>query len=215
MGLNPKCVDEELVDLMDSAGMADLDVGAEAGSDVTLQSLGKNFTTDDIVRTANLLHHRRIPVTWYLLFGSPNETKETVTETLDFFREIAHPWDLVNIATGIRVYKGSPLAESLQKENPNCTKDNFLKPVAYEPKDISLSEIKFLIKEESFKRTNIFIYEDDEDMPPLAVGLYKFIVSVLRLFGNRQPGWKIFIVMRRIEAFFGIRKLKAFLHKKR
>jgi radical SAM superfamily enzyme YgiQ (UPF0313 family) len=205
MGLNPGAVDEELVDLMKEAGFRDVDLGAESACDATLAGLGKNFKKDEVIRAGNLLREKGIPVTWYLLVGAPGETRKSLTETYETINKIASKWDLINIGIGVRVYNGSPLADQMIKSNPSCTTDHFLSPVRYEPKDISLEEIKKITKLESLKNPNYFMYDEDENTPPavLAMGIF-----FLRLFAPKQPIWRLHILIRLLQKYTGIAWLK-------
>ncbi|MBU2454298.1 MAG: radical SAM protein, partial [Proteobacteria bacterium] len=94
MGLNPGSVDEELVDLMKQNGFRDVDLGAEAGCDEMLKSLGKNYSKKEVIHAGKLLQEKGIPVTWYLLVGAPGETKETLIETFNTINQAASKWDL-------------------------------------------------------------------------------------------------------------------------
>ncbi|MCQ9207631.1 MAG: radical SAM protein [Omnitrophica bacterium] len=212
MGLNPGYVDEELVALMKESGFTDVDLGAESGCDITLRSLGKNYTKKDLLKAGNLLRTRGISTTWYLLLGAPGETRETLKETFDTITQAASRWDLINIGAGIRVYEGSPIAEGMKRENPNCTRDNFLHPVQYEPNDIGLEEIKKLTKRASFKYPNFFMYDEDETTPTFVLIV---MVWVMQLFRINRPVWKVFILLRKVEMFLGIRKLKEFIWEQR
>ncbi len=49
---NPGAIDEEYAKLLKDAEFKDVEVGAESGSNKMLKALGKNFTKDDIFRTA-------------------------------------------------------------------------------------------------------------------------------------------------------------------
>lgn len=209
LGLNPGAVDEELADLMKEAGFTDVDLGAESGSDVTLRSLGKNYTKADVLQAGKILHERNIPITWYLLVGAPDETEETLKETFDTISRAASSWDLINIGVGIRVYNGSPIAERMKKENLNCTTDNFLHPVAYEPENISLEKIKTLTKYASFRYANFYMYDEDETTPEF---LLMFGTALLRLFRSKQLIWKMWILMRKLEMMLGIRKVMKMLY---
>jgi Radical SAM superfamily/B12 binding domain len=206
MGLNPGAVDEELADLMVQAGFQDVDLGAEAGCDEMLTALGKNFTTADILRAGRLLRERQIPVTWYLLLGAPGETIETVNRTLDTITKAASPWDLINIAVGIRVYNGSPIADRLLDSHPGITRDNFLQPVSLpEGTGIGLNQLKKIVKLRSFKNDNFFMYDEDERTPELLMQLGIFL---LNLFAPRQPIWRLFIIIRKIQSLLGIRRVQ-------
>jgi radical SAM superfamily enzyme YgiQ (UPF0313 family) len=201
MGLNPGAVDVELADLIKEAGFRDVDLGVESGCDITLQGLGKNFCTEDILRAGKLLDERKIPVTWYLLVGAPGETRETLLETFDTINKAASKWDLINVGVGIRVYKGSPIALQMKKDNPACTEDDFLHPVHFTPSEISLEEVKIITKKTALRHPNYFMYDEDENTPALVLMAG---ASFLKLFAPRQPIWKIFIILRKIQKVLGI-----------
>jgi len=151
MGLSPAAVDEELLDLMKSAGFNEVDIGAESACDSILESLSKDFKRSDVISTANLLKKKKIPVTWFIMLGALAETRETILETLNTMGRLALKWDLVFVSTGIRVYNGSPLAEEIRKQDICCTSDNFLRPVKIEPEKIDLAEIHIIAKRYSFQ----------------------------------------------------------------
>ena len=125
MGLSPAAVDEELLDLMKSAGFNEVDIGAESTSDKILENLAKNFNYTDIINTSILLKKKNIPVTWFIMLGAFNETRETVIESLTNISRIASKWDLIFVSTGVRVYNGAPVSDELLKYDTNCTSDNF------------------------------------------------------------------------------------------
>src|SRR5664279_4676466 len=138
MGLSPAAVDEELLELMKSAGFNEVDIGAESACDEVLESLAKDFKRSDVLKTANLLKRKNIPVTWFIILGALTETRESVLETLNTVVRIASKWDLIFVSTGVRVYNGSPIAEELMKHDPHSTSDYFLRPVKIEPENVSL-----------------------------------------------------------------------------
>jgi hypothetical protein len=205
MGLNPGAVDEELADLLKEAGFRDVDLGVESGCDVTLKGLGKNFTKKDILRAGKLLDERKIPVTWYLLVGAPGETRETLHETFDTVNRAASRWDLINVGVGIRAYKGAPIAEEMKLMQPNCTNDNFLHPVHFSPKALSLELVKIITKKIALRHPNYFMYDEDENTPPVVLMIGAFL---LKVFAPRQPIWRLHIIIRKIQNLFGITFLK-------
>jgi hypothetical protein len=212
MGLNPAAVDEELADLMQEVGFRDVDLGVEAGCDAMLKSLGKSFTKNDILRAGSILRSRRIPVTWYLLVGAPGETEQTLRETFDTINRAASKWDLINVGVGIRVYKGAPIAESMQRDDPHCTDDNFLTPVHYTPEAMSLGEVKAITKQTALKHPNYFMYDEDETTPPVILMIG---TALLRMFAPRQPIWRLHILLRTLQQASGIQRVKRLLFERR
>ncbi|MBE9573255.1 MAG: radical SAM protein [Proteobacteria bacterium] len=214
MGVNPGAVDRELADLMKRVGFRDVDLGAEAGCDAMLRSLGKNFNKDDLLRAGKILHERGIPITWYLLVGAPGETDQTLKETFETTNRAASKWDLVNIGVGIRVYNGAPIANRMRRETPSCTNDNFLKPVHYSPEAITLDAVKAITKRIALKHPNYFMYDEDENTPPIVLMIG---TGLLKIFAPKQPIWKLHICLRTLQKMLGISFLKRVLfdHKNR
>ncbi len=154
--ISPVAIDEELADLMKEAHFQVVVVSAEAGCDAMLKSLGKNYTKNDLFRTGKLLRERGIPIVWCMLLGASGETKQTLMETFDTMDKVVSYWDTVSIATGIRVYKNTPISRIMQNENPamDCTKDNYLQPIFYSPQTLSLKEIDTIVKQITLKKRN-------------------------------------------------------------
>ncbi|WP_457755586.1 B12-binding domain-containing radical SAM protein [Thermodesulfatator indicus] len=204
MGLNPGAVDEELIELMKEAGFMDVDLGAESGSNITLKTLGKNFTKKDIIKAGDLLKRYKIPTTWYLLVGAPKESIFTLKETYETLIKAASKWDLINIGIGLRVYNQAPVTKFISKK----PEDNFLKPYHYEPEEISLNEVKIYTKWMALHNDNFFMYDEDENTPPFVLMLGS---ALIKIFAPRQPIWRLFILIRKIQRFTGITWLRKFL----
>ena len=204
MGISPAFVDEELLDLMKSAGFNEADIGAESACDSILKSLNKDFKCTDIINSSNLFKKKKIPVTWFILLGAPEETRETVIETLSTVCKVASKWDLIFVSTGVRIYNGSPIAEELMKQNIKAN-DNFLRPVKIEPENISLKDIHTIAKHFSFRYPNLYLYEKENITPGwiLIIGTY-----LLKLFHSRQPAWRLLLLIKRVEWLSGIVLIK-------
>jgi len=203
MGMSPRYVDAELVDLMRRSGFVEACLGIEAGSEPMLRSLGKNFTVADIRQARQTLRGAGIPVMWFLLLGAPGETRETIAETFRTVDGVAGPFDLVNIGVGIRVYKGAPIAGLWQREHPG-TRQDFLKPLSYAPPGLGIDEIKDLAAAATRIRPRYFMYGAGAHIP-LPV---RFIVRGLF---PRQPIWRIYILHRGVAKYTGLLHLYALL----
>lgn len=201
LGLNPSAVDEELVSLMKLVGFQDVDLGVESGCNQTLRSLGKNFNKEDILKAGKLLRQANIPTSWFLLLGAPDETEDTLKETIETIAEAASPWDLVVIGVGIRVYKGAPLAKALQQTNPYGINDNFLTPVHFEPKAIDIQTIRGIAKSAYRRYPNFLIYNDKSQYPE---AILKAVSVILKLFFPEQPMWRVYIFIRKILKKLGV-----------
>ncbi len=209
MGLSPSAVDEELLDLMVRAGFNEIDIGAESLCDEILKDLAKDFKKSDVIKTAELLKRKNIPATWFIILGSPEESRETVLETLNTIVRIASTWDLIFVSTGIRVYKGAKIADELIKASKHISNDNFLRPVKVQPFKITLGDIHNIAMEFSFSYPNIYLYEIKSMVPGWAVIAAN---SLLRFVHSRQPVWRLLIFLKKIEQFMGIMQIKRSRH---
>ncbi len=107
----PTPFDQELARLMKRAGCAGIDFGVDSLHDGQLRRLGRTHSTADITDLVQLLKSERLNYMFDLLIGCPGETEETVRTTIVKAKELDVP--LTGIASGIRVYPGTPLGESV------------------------------------------------------------------------------------------------------
>lgn len=138
---SPSAFSDRLAHLMQKAGCIGINFGVDSGSDNMLQTLGRNFSTREILETAEICHRHGIVFMYDLLLGGPGESKETLTETIELMKRIAP--HRVGVTVGIRVYPGTRLAfrivsEGSLNKNPNLqTKSSqefsecFFHPVFY------------------------------------------------------------------------------------
>lgn len=114
--LAPHPFSEELADLMQRAGCAGIDFGADSGNDRMLHRLGREFSCKDIYEAVRICRDRDIPVMLDLLIGAPGETQQTASETIAAAKS-ANP-SCVGISLGVRVYTGTRLAKILAASGP-------------------------------------------------------------------------------------------------
>ena len=83
-----KMVDLELLKKMKKSGCYLLGVGIESGNEEIINNIGKSATKEDIRNAIKLIKEAEIPVEGYFILGHPNETKETIKETINFATEL-------------------------------------------------------------------------------------------------------------------------------
>ncbi len=110
-GLNPSKLPDELLERMRAVGFRSVILTAESASNTMLASYQKNYQRTRLYEAADLLDKHDITGLWVFLIGGPNETAETVEETLSFIEERVYSPHAVYITSGIRVYPGSPIAD--------------------------------------------------------------------------------------------------------
>jgi anaerobic magnesium-protoporphyrin IX monomethyl ester cyclase len=79
---------EELLLTMKKAGLAEVDVGVETGSQRMADFLQKNIKLDRVRDMAKVLNKRRVNWNAFIMMGLPTETREDIQATLDFVHEI-------------------------------------------------------------------------------------------------------------------------------
>ena len=129
-------VDLSLVKEMARAGCKEVSLGFESGSNRVLQTMNKRFTTEDIRRASRMLADHGIGQMGFLLLGSPNETKETVEESLSFVDSL--PLNALKFTVGIRIYPDTDLARTAVNEGVISSEDILLHPTFYMAKSIEL-----------------------------------------------------------------------------
>jgi radical SAM superfamily enzyme YgiQ (UPF0313 family) len=104
-----------------------------------LRSLGRDFTTEDLVTTAAACRSEGMVFMFDLLVGGPGETRETLRESIETMKRISP--DRVGANLGVRVFPQTRLAQAVREEgpldaNPNLRgsvlgNDGFFLPIYY------------------------------------------------------------------------------------
>jgi radical SAM superfamily enzyme YgiQ (UPF0313 family) len=125
----PKWVDRELVELMARAGCTQVSLGFESGSDAILPQLNKHFTCAEVRTISDAFAGVGIKRNGFLLLGGPQETRNTVEQSLAFADGLR--LDALKITVGIRIYPHTPLALVAVAEGLVSPEDNLLLPRFY------------------------------------------------------------------------------------
>lgn len=149
---SPSPFTEELARLMKNAGCIGIDFGADSGDDAVLRSLGRDFTAEDVRRTAEICRRHGITFMYDLLIGGPGETRVSVEKTIKLMKEIRP--DRVGVSVGVRIYDGTELGamvrrEGYERSNPalhGCVERNpdFLLPVYYLSPEVGLDVVDYI-----------------------------------------------------------------------
>jgi radical SAM superfamily enzyme YgiQ (UPF0313 family) len=127
--LYPKNVDEELIELMASAGCKHVSLGFESGSEQMLKNMNKRFLPEDVRTISNRLADNNIERLGFLLLGTPGETKKTVEESLAFADSLQ--LDSLKITAGVRIYPNTQLSDIAKKQGIITSHHNLLQPSFY------------------------------------------------------------------------------------
>ena len=183
--LNPLFIDDVLITAMERAGFSGIGITVESAADSVLEGLGKGFTTAHVYKAAEVIKRHRLPCVWIFMMGGPNETKETVKETLRFAENYIRPHDVAFFGSGIRIYPGTELESIARRQGVlTAASKEMLEPVFYISPDVEHTWMQKHIKDTLDRNMN-FINSDSLGFPFLPI-----IHRVGYRLGLRQPLWR-------------------------
>jgi radical SAM superfamily enzyme YgiQ (UPF0313 family) len=131
--------DAELARLMRQAGCVGINFTGDSACLSMLNTYKKSHVKEDMASAVGLCRQNGIKVMIDLLLGGPGETAETVSQTIDYIKQI-NP-DCSGAPVGIRIHPGTAIADLATKEgplekNPNIRRKysgpvDFFKPTFY------------------------------------------------------------------------------------
>ena len=131
--------DDELARNMSRAGCVGINFTGDSAADAMLETYRQPHRRDDLARAVQLCRENKMAIMIDLLLGGPGETAQTITETIDFMKQIEP--DCIGAALGVRVYPHTPFGHLLEAQdalenNPSIRRHyagpvDFLKPTFY------------------------------------------------------------------------------------
>lgn len=125
----PNKIEERIIEKMARAGCAHVSLGFESGSIDILKNLNKKFTPQTVVNISKLFAKHGMSRMGFLLLGGPGETKETVSQSLEFADSLN--LEMMKITAGIRIYPNTKLARIAVREKIIPKDDTLLLPRFY------------------------------------------------------------------------------------
>ena len=190
--LNPLFIDDALVTSMERAGFTGIGITVESASDRVLEGLGKGFTTAHVYKAAEVVRRHKLPCVWIFMMGGPNETEQTVKETVRFAENSIRPQDVAFFGMGIRIYPGTELESIARKQELlSLSPAEMLEPVFYISPDVEYRWMQTKIKESMNEYLN-FMNSDSLSIP--------FLPTIHRIahgLGLRPPLWRHTRIIRR------------------
>jgi len=115
-------MDEEIVDRLQEANFSLLTFGLETASESLMKLINKGESVQEVVRAIKMTAHRGIATGTTLIFGLPTETNRDRWEAIKLVASLPISSVRFNILTP---YPGTPIYDSLVKENKILIKDNW------------------------------------------------------------------------------------------
>lgn len=108
-GVMVKTLDPELIDLMKSSGLVSFCFGIESGSEyIRNEVYGKRLSTAKIQEVVGHCHKVGLPTVGFFLVGAPQETEETIKESIELVKKL--PLSMITVSI-LSPYVGTRLFE--------------------------------------------------------------------------------------------------------
>lgn len=178
----PVKLDRHQAQLMADAGCEGIELGSDAVDDGQLARLGKSFDVEIVERANRYCMEAGLKVCQTIIFGAPGETEDSVRATCRALRKM-NPTAVVAM-TGVRLYPGTPLSQSLIKQGRVKPEDISLLPSFY----IEPAVADFLpgfLQQQAYEAGNWVL-------PGLVEPILPVSQRVLRALGVSGPLWRLF-----------------------
>jgi anaerobic magnesium-protoporphyrin IX monomethyl ester cyclase len=207
MGVSPKNLDSQFLQLMKRAGFTSLMISPESASETMLANYQKGFSLGDVRRAAEVVNQFSFPVLWYFLVGGPGETNRTLQETLDFIgrylvRPAGPPHNLANIFLGLRIYPGTKLWRLALEEGLIHDQSNPLRPLWYLSRELDLDRTMRQLYGAACRRPEIALGDMEKYLP-----LTKIFGITRKVFPFAKPYWQHLLWVHQILIKLGVRSL--------
>lgn len=108
------CLDETLIDLLYDSGLRALKVGVESANKSIVSSAGrKPINTEHQERILSYCDKKKIAVTAFYILGLPDDTEQSILETIDYAKKLNTIGAQFTISTP---YPGTEFFETMDKE---------------------------------------------------------------------------------------------------
>jgi radical SAM superfamily enzyme YgiQ (UPF0313 family) len=173
----PQRLERAQLKLLKCAGLYAVELGTDAADDTTLEALGKGFTFDEVVCSAQACADEGLSVAHYVMFGGPGETAETAARGLANLRRL--PTSVVFAYVGVRILPRTDLWRRAVREGIIAGDDSLLRPTYYFSPGVRRPELEAAIAA-AFKKRRHWIF------PPSDL---RIRLSVMHRFGFRGILW--------------------------
>jgi len=192
MGVVPRNLDDEYLDLMWRAGFRSFMITPDSASETMIRNYRKSFTFEDVVRATEAINRRPFAAWWYFMIGGPGETNETLQESLDFALEHLprRGRSVTNIAhffLGVRVYPRTKLWDIAQREGFVPAQADPLRPTWYLSEGLDIDRAIDQMTQAALKCPEIYLGFDEGLL--IFSKPARFVFNLLKLPG---PYWRYF-----------------------
>jgi radical SAM superfamily enzyme YgiQ (UPF0313 family) len=177
----PVKLDQHQAGLMARAGCEGIELGSDAVDDGQLKRLAKSFNADVAEQANRYCMEAGLQVCQTVIFGAPGETEASIQASCQALRRM-NPTAVVAM-TGVRLYPGTPLTESLIAEGRVRAKDIGLIPAFYIEPEVA-GFLPAYLQQQAHEAGNWVL-------PGLAAPLQAESQRLLRGLGIAGPLWRL------------------------
>lgn len=120
-------LNEKLAKAMRESGCIGIGLGIESGSNRLLKAMKKQVTTEDHRRAISAAKDNDLAIQVQIMYGFPGENKDSIEETISFFKEVKLPHRRFNILTPL---PGSELYDECLQKKIISDEDAYLEKVS-------------------------------------------------------------------------------------
>jgi radical SAM superfamily enzyme YgiQ (UPF0313 family) len=183
-GVSPRYADRETLQSMLDAGFTAIWCTPDTAAESTIRSYRKGFTPKQLLDTARATSDLKFPVMWSFIFGGPEETPETVKETLRFIQEEIDPIHPVMLTARLRIYPATHLAKLAAEEGyPEPVLDPAMPGQWYLSPKVDAQWLDQQLVEARNRMTNVMFMDSGQSR---VLPMFHRIRSLLR---QRGPLW--------------------------
>lgn len=173
---SPHNLTDEMVELFKRSGLTHVEFGTESLSDECLAKYGKNFNFDRILTSSELCLKHGVYYAHFLILGGYGETPQTLRETMEHSKRIAHTVFFPFV--GMRIYPHTGLHAIALREGIVAADDPLLEPKFYLAEGFDLDQARKMAHETG----KAWVFPDDPQSE---------LMEVLRLKRNKKgPIWE-------------------------
>ena len=192
MGVHPRNLDSEYLDLMWRAGFRSFMITPESASDTMLSNYRKGFTAEDVAAAAETIGKTAFAAWWFFMIGGPGETNETLEESLDFVRQFLKKRRrrvtfIAHFFVGVRVYPRTKLWEIALQEGLIRPDADPAEPLWYLSPHLNLDRVVEQISRAAAECPEIYLGFDEK-----VLSFSKAASFFFELFRFPRPYWRYY-----------------------
>jgi radical SAM superfamily enzyme YgiQ (UPF0313 family) len=184
----PQGLTAELMSLMARAGLSHIEFGSDSFCDSVLETYGKRFTFDDILRSSALAREQRVDFCHFLVCGGPGETPETLRATFENSKQLSAA--VIMACVGMRIYPGTALHQQSLREGRITAETDLLTPTYYLAPDMTAEDIFAALEQFAAQSPNWIVGDPTPG--------YTRLVERLRARGVAGPLWGYLSMVQRL-----------------